>query len=269
MGFLAGCKAFTAAVVGGIGSIPGAMLGGLLVGLVESFAIGYVGGQWSDIVVFGILIVLPALPSERTARLHAPSRRYERQPDTPAAPEPPAEPESSPQIGVDSWVADARGPPGPSADFAAAFARAWDVHRPIRSSSSLFVALAATLPFWLLTSEGDLFTFGLFTLLYIGFGLGLNVVVGFAGLLDLGYVAYFGIGAYAYALLSSGYYGIHWPAEVVAPDRDGRRRDPGGDSSDSPRAGCSATTSRSSRCSSRQAFLVFANTANPRSSGRA
>ena len=57
MGFLAGLKAFTAAVVGGIGSIPGAMVGGLLTGLVESFAIGYVGGQWSDIVVFGILIL--------------------------------------------------------------------------------------------------------------------------------------------------------------------------------------------------------------------
>jgi branched-chain amino acid transport system permease protein len=56
MGFNAGLKAFTAAVVGGIGSIVGAMVGGVLVGLVESFAIGYIGGQWSDIVVFGILI---------------------------------------------------------------------------------------------------------------------------------------------------------------------------------------------------------------------
>jgi branched-chain amino acid transport system permease protein len=57
MGFLAGLKAFTAAVVGGIGSIPGAMLGGLLIGLVESFAGGYIGGQWSDIVIFGLFIV--------------------------------------------------------------------------------------------------------------------------------------------------------------------------------------------------------------------
>jgi branched-chain amino acid transport system permease protein len=57
VGFLYGLKAFTAAVVGGIGSIPGAMLGGLLVGLVESFAGGYAGGQWKDIVVFGILIL--------------------------------------------------------------------------------------------------------------------------------------------------------------------------------------------------------------------
>jgi branched-chain amino acid transport system permease protein len=61
IGFLAGLKAFTAAVVGGIGSIPGAMVGGVLIGVVESFAIGYVGGQWSDIVVFGILILFMLL----------------------------------------------------------------------------------------------------------------------------------------------------------------------------------------------------------------
>jgi branched-chain amino acid transport system permease protein len=56
-GFLFGLKAFTAAVVGGIGSLPGAMLGGVLIGVVEAFATGYAGGQWSEIVVFGILIL--------------------------------------------------------------------------------------------------------------------------------------------------------------------------------------------------------------------
>jgi branched-chain amino acid transport system permease protein len=56
LGFLFGLKAFTAAVVGGIGSIPGAMLGGVLIGLAESFSTGYVGGQWSELVVFGLLI---------------------------------------------------------------------------------------------------------------------------------------------------------------------------------------------------------------------
>lgn len=56
LGFIFGLKAFTAAVVGGIGSIEGAMLGGVLVGLAEVFAGGYAGGQWSDVVVFGLLI---------------------------------------------------------------------------------------------------------------------------------------------------------------------------------------------------------------------
>jgi branched-chain amino acid transport system permease protein len=56
LGFLAGLKAFTAAVVGGIGSIPGAMIGGLLIGLAESFTLVYISTKYSDLVVFGILI---------------------------------------------------------------------------------------------------------------------------------------------------------------------------------------------------------------------
>ena len=58
IGFIAGLKAYTAAVVGGIGSIPGAMLGGLVIGLAESFVTGYISSTYSNLIVFGILIVV-------------------------------------------------------------------------------------------------------------------------------------------------------------------------------------------------------------------
>ena len=58
IGFIAGLKAFTAAVVGGIGSIPGAMLGGLVIGIAESFVTGYISSTYSNLIVFGLLIVV-------------------------------------------------------------------------------------------------------------------------------------------------------------------------------------------------------------------
>jgi branched-chain amino acid transport system permease protein len=57
IGFLAGLQAFTAAVVGGIGSITGAMIGGLLIGMGESFSSSYISTKYTDLIVFGILIV--------------------------------------------------------------------------------------------------------------------------------------------------------------------------------------------------------------------
>ncbi len=60
MGFVAGLKGFTAAVVGGIGSIPGAMLGGLLIGIAEAMAVGYLpqGSTFQDLWVFLLLIIV-------------------------------------------------------------------------------------------------------------------------------------------------------------------------------------------------------------------
>ena len=57
-GSLPGIKAFVAAVLGGIGSIPGAMLGGILLGIIESFAQAYISTQLSDAIVFGVLILV-------------------------------------------------------------------------------------------------------------------------------------------------------------------------------------------------------------------
>ncbi|UJQ94271.1 branched-chain amino acid ABC transporter permease [Mariluticola halotolerans] len=60
MGFLVGLKAFTAAVIGGIGSIPGAMLGGLILGLLEAFGtqIPGIGSEWKDVFTFVVLILV-------------------------------------------------------------------------------------------------------------------------------------------------------------------------------------------------------------------
>jgi len=66
MGFIPGLKAFTAAVLGGIGNLPGAMLGGLLLGLIESLGAGYIGdltggvlgSNYQDVFAFAVLILV-------------------------------------------------------------------------------------------------------------------------------------------------------------------------------------------------------------------
>ncbi len=58
IGFIAGIKAFTAAVLGGIGSVPGAVLGSLVLGWTEAFATGYISSDYEDVFAFGLLVLI-------------------------------------------------------------------------------------------------------------------------------------------------------------------------------------------------------------------
>ncbi|HXN41456.1 MAG TPA: branched-chain amino acid ABC transporter permease [Myxococcaceae bacterium] len=64
MGLYVGLKAFVAAVIGGIGHVPGAMVGALLLGMVEEFVVGYTSSSWRDAVAFGFLILVLLLRPE-------------------------------------------------------------------------------------------------------------------------------------------------------------------------------------------------------------
>jgi branched-chain amino acid transport system permease protein len=74
IGFTAGLRAFTAAVLGGIGNVPGAMVGGVIIGLVEAYAGQFIAAAWADVIIFSILVlVLVFKPAGLLGRL-APSR---------------------------------------------------------------------------------------------------------------------------------------------------------------------------------------------------
>ena len=78
LGFVAGIKAFTAAVLGGIGSLPGAMLGGLLIGLIEAFWSAYFSVEYKDVAAFGDPRAGADLPTVRACSGGPRSRRSER-----------------------------------------------------------------------------------------------------------------------------------------------------------------------------------------------
>ena len=133
--------------------------------------------------------------------------------DIPDLPTPP-DSRDRPRVGVDEWVAQVEQRRERYTGLAGLTYRAL-AFVPAPARLALFAAFAAALPLWM--GRGDLFTYGIFTLLYVLLGLGLNVVVGYAGLLDLGYIAFFGFGAYFYAELSSPQYGNHWSAAASIP----------------------------------------------------
>jgi branched-chain amino acid transport system permease protein len=58
VGFNAGLRAFTAAVLGGIGNVPGAMVGGVIIGLIEAFGGQFIATSWTDVIIFSILVLV-------------------------------------------------------------------------------------------------------------------------------------------------------------------------------------------------------------------
>ena len=132
-------------------------------------------------------------------------------------PPPPGGAPAGPQVGADEWVARRQQRheylPGGFGEIQRAVERVgwWP---------KLAVVAAAGLVLPLVGLGGFQLQVGIDALVIALLALGLNIVVGWAGLLDLGYVAFFGFGAYAFALLSSGQIGgkgIHWPAVASVP----------------------------------------------------
>ena len=121
---------------------------------------------------------------------------------------------TSPAVGRDEWVArhgdnrSQRG--GPLGAIEDRLRRV-----PWWAWLTLFVAAACLVP--VVSDSGYVRRVAFDIAIYMLLALGLNVVVGWGGLLDLGFVAFYGIGAYAYALLSSDHYGIHLPTIVAIP----------------------------------------------------
>ena len=117
-----------------------------------------------------------------------------------------------PRIGVDEWVASAE-----ERRASSPLGRARDVVDRAPAALKL-IALAAPFAIFPLFIDSDyLMQVGIDTLIFVLLALGLNVAVGWVGLLDLGYVAFFGIGAYLYAAMASPYAGRYWDAVLVIP----------------------------------------------------
>ena len=116
-----------------------------------------------------------------------------------------------PRVGVDEWVARhgerAAARTGPAAPLLNALERI-----PEAGLLALAVAAAASVPF--LSDSDYVIRVAVNTVLFALLALGLNVVVGWAGLLDLGFIAFYGFGAYAYAILSSNQFDLHLPAAL-------------------------------------------------------
>jgi branched-chain amino acid transport system permease protein len=129
-------------------------------------------------------------------------------------PAPEVEPAEEAQVGTDEWVARVEERRAAQTGLSGIVVRGWE---RLPAAGRLVVLLGPFAIFPFITNEGNLYRYGLITIIYALLAMGLNVVVGFAGLLDLGYVAFFGFGAYLYGIMASGHSGHHLQAEIAIP----------------------------------------------------
>jgi ABC-type branched-subunit amino acid transport system permease subunit len=134
--------------------------------------------------------------------------------ETPRPPEIEGKPPEGPRVGVDEWVARHEERRGRRTGLTAPFLDALDRIPPVLLLA-LSVGGASLVPF--LTESDYIVRVAVNTVLFALLAVGLNVVVGWAGLLDLGFVAFYGFGAYMYAILNSDQFGLHVPAVVAIP----------------------------------------------------
>jgi len=87
----------------------------------------------------------------------------------------------------------------------------------VRAGIALVALALLALPFALAAAGTAWVRITNLAILFVFLSLGLNIVVGFAGLLDLGYIAFYAVGAYVYALLASPHFNIHWPFWAILP----------------------------------------------------
>lgn len=125
---------------------------------------------------------------------------------------------TGPRIGADEWVARSDERSGAYQGVAGRARRIYE-RLPSPAVFTFFVVAAMLVPLLTAQTDNDIYFLrvGTVALVFALLGLGLNVAVGFAGLLDLGYIAYYGVGAYGYAILSSDKFGIHWEAWQSIP----------------------------------------------------
>ncbi|MFT0172641.1 ABC transporter permease [Paraburkholderia mimosarum] len=175
MGFTPGLKALTAAVLGGIGSVPGAAVGGLFLGIAESLCAGFLpnGAVYQDALSFILLVLLLLVRPQGI-------------------------------LGKKEMNSHARG----SLITAKARKRASMVTAPLRAMDRLFASrffdswtfrllvLACSIAAGLLVQSDYWLSIMIVVLVYGMLASGLNIVVGFAGLLDLGFVAFWAVGSY-------------------------------------------------------------------------